>query len=171
MNLPITTLEEAWGPVKNIAKSKQPNKFKDESFQSDLLNNTNLDHLNAYNHHSFSNIHDINHKPEKMSMETVNRNTSTESNVQSYYPNEVQYSTLSNEDTATNSNITITDPLVLEYLSKYNEEYKMNLVNRVLNNYIKKSKIESFIQNQDFETLLIISFLIFLLYQKIISLT
>ena len=70
-----------------------------------------------------------------------------------------------------NSNtISITDPLIQSYLAKFNEQYKVELVNRVLKNHIQNSRIETFTKDQDIEIILFIIVLIYLLYQKILSL-
>ena len=173
MNLPITTLEEAWGPIKNMSKVKQ-NRFRNESYQSNLLADYKyLDNTHAHNHEKYQNNNDINNNQDRISP-PINKNIENIHEPVKAYNSIVDQSDsihITNRESMINhESISITNSEVIQYLSKFNEEYKTRLINRVLKNYISNSRIETFVENKEFEMFIVVALLIYLLYQKILSL-
>ena len=160
MNLPITTLEEAWGSQKISNIENIANKYKKESTQFDLLNNLNtLKPNNAYNmdtkfyHNEIPNIY------ENKIMTPFNSNVNNKSD------DYIQ--------------LFITDSDIIDYFSKFDEQYRNNLISNILRKHINNPKKEMYNSNSnntndylnnECEIFIVVAFLIFILIEKIYSL-
>ena len=188
MNLPITTLEDAWGEPKLTVKRKI-NKYKTESEQSNLLSGTNfmsgtdtgtstgnLFHTDTvYNgiNKIDSNIKILGEQFNSMMNRTSGTGTEFEHNIDTTTTGVNGYDEHMEGFHRTQnygSVVSITDPTVTNYLTKFNEEYKTNLVNRVLKKHIESPEVETYVsQMSDFEIYMVLLFLCFMLYEKLAS--
>jgi hypothetical protein len=172
MNLPITTLEDAWGEPK-IVVNKKINRYKNEQEQTNILSKTNFDNKmghsdNVYQGENILSTQNMKILGEKFNslMSTTTGNNSTGTGVgghdehNDYYHQTVHYG----------SSVSITDPEVTRYLDRFNEEYKTNLINRILKKHMESPEIETYVSRMnDFEMYMLLLFLCFMLYEKLIS--
>tara|TARA_Y100000816_G_scaffold292527_1_gene288373 strand:+ start:2892 stop:3392 length:501 start_codon:yes stop_codon:yes gene_type:complete len=166
MNLPITTLEDAWGD-QNSKLKQMKNKYKSLAQQENMISKMKFNNMNFNYDNTFSNNDiDVDYKILDSTYDK-SINTSRE------YTNNVaaQQSESYNKLDNFGVTVTVTDPKVNEYLSKFNEEYKLKLINRVLKEHIENPKVETFMSNMsDLEIYLIVGILCFMLYEKITNL-